>query len=128
MPRILLADPNPEPYMKVLQDTGYEVIHGEDMDESLAIIRVRARIRRVPIDILVTEVNLYAGQRGLQLANKILSEYPTMPVIVHTSDEKAKGFSLNKVKVDHFIVKDGTGKNLLKKLKEVTSTLPYKTI
>jgi DNA-binding NarL/FixJ family response regulator len=64
---------------KVISDEGYEVMAAEDINEALDFID------NEQVDIIVTDIDLGAGQNGLDFLTSVKIENPSFPAIVLSS-------------------------------------------
>ncbi len=83
-PRILLVDDDPAILHlteTVLAASGYRVCSATDASRALAVLRQHA-----DINLLLTDVNLSPGISGLELAEIVTTQKPTLPVVIISGD------------------------------------------
>ena len=120
---ILVVEDNPgvRQYARsVLTDLGYDVADASDANEAFAIIQTGRRI-----DLLFVDVVLPHPMNGRELARKIRSMHPTMPVLFTTGYTRNAIVHEGRLDSDvHLINKPYTQRDLARKVRELLDAAP----
>ncbi|WP_294227163.1 two-component regulator propeller domain-containing protein [uncultured Shimia sp.] len=77
---------------EMLASFGYSVLAAEDSFKALEILEKPA-----DIDLMLTDIGLPGGMNGIQLADKVRQEHPTLPIVMMTGyqseQENGEGFA-----------------------------------